>query len=399
MPMLMTFAMVLVILFLPRLLVLATNKVPFLNTLGSVFLCYALGLALAPLFKAGGADMSLASTLSSVLVVVAMPLILFSADLPGLKKLAKPMLISFTMNAVAVLVVAFSAYFLFRGVLPTQANHISSMLVGDYTGGTPNLFAIGAALGAPQSQILLLNTADMIGGGIYFFMLLSFMGPLLRKFLPKYVPVHTKLSAAEQDFYVEEFSGKKKSVKPWKSFMTRVGLVGLSVLCFVVAVGVVLMLPSAYGKTGLGKLDEYVALIMLIVTTLGIALSFVKKVRTAPGSYGAGQYFILMFSVIMGLSFDFDKISAALAVLGMLCFVQFGTVLLHILMAKIGKIDADTMLITSTAGVFGPAFIVPVAGALKNDEIILPGILCGILGYALGNYLGIGLGNILSFFG
>jgi uncharacterized membrane protein len=106
-----------------------------------------------------------------------------------------------------------------------------------------------------------------------------------------------------------------------------------------------------------------------------------------------------MFSVIMGLSFDFDKISAALAVLGMLCFVQFGTVLLHILMAKIGKIDADTMLITSTAGVFGPAFIVPVAGALKNDEIILPGILCGILGYALGNYLGIGLGNILSFFG
>jgi uncharacterized membrane protein len=40
-----------------------------------------------------------------------------------------------------------------------------------------------------------------------------------------------------------------------------------------------------------------------------------------------------------------------------------------------------------------------VAGALKNDEIILPGILCGILGYAIGNYLGIGLGNFLSFFG
>jgi len=47
------------------------------------------------------------------------------------------------------------------------------------------------------------------------------------------------------------------------------------------------------------------------------------------------------------------------------------------------------------AGVFGPAFIIPVAKALKNDEIILPGILCGILGYAIGNYLGIGLGSIL----
>jgi uncharacterized membrane protein len=56
------------------------------------------------------------------------------------------------------------------------------------------------------------------------------------------------------------------------------------------------------------------------------------------------------------------------------------------------------MIITSTAGVFGPAFIIPVAKALKNDEIILPGILCGILGYAIGNYLGIGIGSLLRMF-
>ena len=137
---------------------------------------------------------------------------------------------------------------------------------------------------------------------------------------------------------------------------------------------------------------------MLIVTTLGIALSFVKKVRCAPGSYSSGQYFILMFSTAMGLCFDISAISGMLLLLGLLLLIQFGTVALHLLLCRLCRIDRDTMMITSTAGIFGPAFIIPVAKALKNDEIILPGILCGILGYAIGNYLGIGVGELLRLF-
>jgi len=48
------------------------------------------------------------------------------------------------------------------------------------------------------------------------------------------------------------------------------------------------------------------------------------------------------------------------------------------------------MRITSTAGIFSPAFIMPVVKALNNDEIVLPGILCGILGLAISSYIGIG---------
>ena len=126
---------------------------------------------------------------------------------------------------------------------------------------------------------------------------------------------------------------------------------------------------------------------MLVVTTFGIALSFVKKVRSAPGSYNAGQYFILMFSVAMGFCFDPSAISgSALLLFGMLLVIQFGTVIVHFILSKLCRIDYHTTLITSTAGVFGPAFVIPVASKLKNDEIILPGILCGILGYAIGNY-------------
>jgi uncharacterized membrane protein len=37
-----------------------------------------------------------------------------------------------------------------------------------------------------------------------------------------------------------------------------------------------------------------------------------------------------------------------------------------------------------------------VAGALKNKEIIITGLTVGIIGYAIGNYIGIALGQYLS---
>ena len=394
----MTVIMFLVILFLPRLFILATDRVPFLNTLGSVFLCYLAGLILSFAFKAAGADITLASDFSSVLICVGMPLILFSANLPALRRLARPMLVSCAMGAIAVIIVAGAAYFIFRDIVPDAMN-ISGMLIGTYTGGTPNMFAIGSALGSSHDQILLLQTSDMIGGGTYFFLLISVLPRLLKKILPGYKTDGALGDHAAARRYTEEFSGHKQSVKPLKAFLSRLALVSLAVLCFAVAAVICLLLPSQYGNTGLQKLSEYTVVIMLVVTTGGIALSCIKKVRNAPGSYSTGQYFILMFSVVMGLSFDITAIGGVLAVLGMLLFIQFGTVLLHLIMARLWKIDYHTMMITSTAGVFGPAFIIPVAKALKNDEIILPGILCGILGYVIGNYLGIGAANLLRLFG
>jgi uncharacterized membrane protein len=79
-------------------------------------------------------------------------------------------------------------------------------------------------------------------------------------------------------------------------------------------------------------------------------------------------------------------------------FVQFGSVIVHLVFCRLFAIDGHTGLITSTAGIFGPAFIPPVANALKNREVILPGLICGVIGLAIGNYLGIGLAGLLRIF-
>jgi uncharacterized membrane protein len=68
--------------------------------------------------------------------------------------------------------------------------------------------------------------------------------------------------------------------------------------------------------------------------------------------------------------------------------------LLHGLFCKIFKIDTDTYIITSVSAICSPPFVPVVAGALKNKEIILSGLTTGIIGYAIGNYLGVGLAYV-----
>ena len=69
---------------------------------------------------------------------------------------------------------------------------------------------------------------------------------------------------------------------------------------------------------------------------------------------------------------------------------------IHVALARIFKLDADTTIIAITALTYSPPFVPTVAGALKNKDVIISGLTIGILGYAFGTYLGIFVGTILK---
>ena len=71
--------------------------------------------------------------------------------------------------------------------------------------------------------------------------------------------------------------------------------------------------------------------------------------------------------------------------------IVFSTFFLHMILSKIFKIERDIAMITSIASIFGPAFVPILVKKLKNPDVLLPGIASGLFGYAIGNYLGIGL--------
>ncbi len=379
---------VIIIALVPRLMTVLCDRVRFFGMLGPVFLCYAAGFLCSLVIP----DTSLAMTLSEVLVPIAIPLILFSADLMSVKRLAKPTIRSFVLVVVAVFCVSVIAYALFRQAIP-EAYKFSGMLIGLYTGGTPNLMAIGVALGVSDTNIVLANASDVVVGGVYFLLLISVMPRLCRRFLRPFVLLpdgSSENGGAQLSERMQTRFVPAKEPFSIRSILRRVPIVLLGVACLAAAAGLALLFT--------GELN--VAIVMLVVTTLGIALSFVKRVREAPGSYSAGQYLILMFSVGIGLSFDFSILKRdSLLLFAMFATAQFGAILLHLLLCRFAKIDSDTALITSTAGIYGPAFIVPTAKAMGNEAVILPGLICGIFGYAIGNYLGIGTALLLRMIG
>ncbi|MDE5735770.1 MAG: DUF819 family protein, partial [Bacteroidales bacterium] len=162
---------------------------------------------------------------------------------------------------------------------------------------------------------------------------------------------------------------------------------GLAVLIALAAALVSLLFP----------LDYRVVVIVLGITTLSIAASFSERVRRLPKSFELGMYFILVFSTVIASDFNMEHLGTVADKLFYFIASVLGlSLVLHFLLAKLCRVEADTFTISMTALIFSPPFVPTVAGAMKNRACMLTGIVVGLLGYALGNYLGIGWYMLIS---
>jgi uncharacterized membrane protein len=109
------------------------------------------------------------------------------------------------------------------------------------------------------------------------------------------------------------------------------------------------------------------------------------------------MYFIIVFCLALSSManlremFQIEFLELFLYVL----WVVFGSMFIHVGLARIFKVDTDTTIIAITALTYSPPFVPAVALALKNRDVIIGGLTIGILGFAFGSYLGIFIGKIL----
>lgn len=403
-----TVVMLLAMFLLPALMVWLTKKVKFFGIIGAVALCYLLGFvfALLPIPY----DKSLTQTVASVLVAVAIPLILFSIDLSGVKKLAKKTLVSYGLVVLATSVVATAAFFIAKSANLENASQLAGMATGLYIGGTPNLYFVGSALLTGENAnavIAAANTSDFFVGGIYFLFLLTIAPRVYKRLLDGKKSENKKDDAknddevgAPSDDQVQENAKTEPSVtdeydyksipRDKKSVLRLAGVVGLAVCCLAVGAGLNLLITGGLEQT---------LYLLISVSVLGVAFSFVKPVRNTKGNYQVGQYLILIFSLGLSMSIDISVlVQEILPTLAFFACTQVSCILLHLLLCKIFKIDSGTAIITSTAGVYGPPFIAPVANAVGDKQLIAPGVICGAVGLALGNFVGLGIGALLGLF-
>jgi uncharacterized membrane protein len=360
----------------PMFLMRMERRSKVIRWVSPIIICYLVGILIGniPVFILNG---EVQETTTEISVVLAIPLLLFSANLPVLVKQVKPALFSFLLGVSGVILCALFAYWIFRDRIP-DADAVSGMMIGVYTGGTQNMSAIGMGLKVEEETFVLLNSADIIFSGIYFIFLLTAARRIMSRILPGYKIGQNGTADRQTERTVPERATTPVNL-----------LAGLIMASLLVGVAI------ASSMLILGKIAEPV--VILIITTLGIAASFFPRIRALPGTFTTANYMLLVFAVSMGSMANFTELLKASSALFWFCgFMVFGSILVHYLLAWIFKVDTDTLMITSTAAIFGPAFIGPVASALGNREIIPIGIALGLIGYAIGNYLGLAIAFILK---
>ncbi|XDD50508.1 DUF819 family protein [Leptospira sp. WS92.C1] len=443
------------ILFFPWFAIRLAKKVKIIGILGPVSICYLAGILLGNLTPAGWLSKSVPLTFADVTIPLAIPLLLSSTDFRKGFGEAKLALFSFFLSAISVAISSAFAGYYYSGI-HFESAQIASMLSGMYTGGTPNLNAVGMALGAGKETIALVNTVDIVIGGLYLLFLLTIGKKFFSLFLKQEKTgvlihratqknsVNASLRISVQERGVEfsesdratqknsvnaslrinvqergvEFSEsdratQKNSVNAslrinvqergveftepeseiqipkidWKSSIlpNGIGLL-LAILGFGVSIAFTFLIFSSL----------YAPSILLGITTWGIGISFYSKVRELK-TYEFGSYLILVFSVAIGFLANLEELKRDFgSVLLILTSILFGAILLHLILGIFFRIPVDTWIITSVSSIYGPAFVPPVVQAIKNRGVLVVGILTGLIGYAIGNYLGIGLYSFLN---
>jgi len=145
---------------------------------------------------------------------------------------------------------------------------------------------------------------------------------------------------------------------------------------------------AGFSKFVFGEMKELV--LIFGVTGLALILSGFKRVRNLKGNMVSADYLMLLFGFTLGLQANVSELLSDRSELFSYFLVTYSVMLLiHLILAKLFKIDVQSFLISSTAAVFGPPFIGPVAEALNNRSLIPAGIIIALLGNAIGTYLGI----------
>lgn len=372
------FFLIIFYVFTPVIILHVCHRYRWVNKLGAVVIAYIIGLILGNVgilsFIESSAEVQ--DTITTITIPLAIPLLLFSVNIKKWLNVAGTAMLSMLFALIGVLSMVFLGFFLFRGYDIVDIWKVSGMLVGVYTGGTPNLASIKLALNIDETIYVVTHTYDLLIGVFYLLFMLSVGQRFFLKFLPSYRPADPEFSA------IGDFDGKdpywgifKKSI-----FLPLFRAFGLSVLIFAIAGGVSLVLPE----------NAQMAVVILLITTLGILGSLIPSINRTQKTFELGMYFILVFSIVVASMADINKfIAASPAILLYVTLAVFGSLIVQVILSRIFRVDADTLMITSTAFICSPPFVPVVAGALKNKEIIVSGLTVGIIGYAVGNYLGI----------
>lgn len=367
----------------PAFILYLVHNQNWANRLGAILLCYAAGLILGNSGVLPENAVSLQNTLSEVAIAIGLPLLLFSLNIKAWFSMAgKAMLSLFlAMTSVVAMTTLLILMWPFGDLSDTE--QFAGLAVGVYTGGTPNLAAIKVGLSIPDDRYILFHTFDTLLGATYLLFMLAAGKQVFGRLLPAFKAQQPSLSTEETDITNEDY--REFFHRPY--WIDTLKALGVSVLIVSISMGLAEIVP----------INNTAAFIIVCLTTLGLLASLVPAVNQLKASYKAGMYLIYVFSFVVASMADFSntEILNPTVFLYILAVIVFSLVM-HALLCRLFNVDMGTFMVTSVACICSPPFVPMIAKTLGNPTLLISGFTTGLVGYAVGNYLGISLALILA---
>ena len=295
--------------------------------------------------------------------------LLLNVNLNSIKKAGLPMISLFIIGSLATTFGILLSWILLspETVLGNDAKIIAGMLTGTYTGGSVNFNAVALEYGFQKKGILYAGTIAVDNVVTALWILVTLILPMLLSRIWK-----SKISVNKINSDKVKFSDK------------GINITSLAWLTF-------LGITSFYLSE---ILVEYFPRIpsILILTTIGIGLAQTKFVSNLNGSHDLGLYLVYLFLAVIGAYCEVGAVYQLKEIgITLLLFSSLAVLIHGILTVLFGGLlyrDWQMIAIVSQANVGGGASAIALAETFERNELILPAILVGTLGNALGTYLG-----------
>ena len=373
------------------------RRVELLGKLGPIMILYAIGMVIANIPIMPREQMAaIQDLLPNALIPLAIPMMLYGCKFTNK---AAGLQLRVVLSGIISVALAVVAGYLCCGKNLTQGAEIGGIITGMYTGGTVNAAALQAVFGVESETFILINSYDILISFLYFVFLFAFGIKMFRKLYGEKTNKDDmqvvergqgQVSGQEEDQIISYRENRENS---YSRLFTREGLKQLGKI-LAVTIGVVAI---SAGSAILFPSNYFMVVFILLITTLGVACSFVPAVKKFDLSYDVGMYLIYIFSITIASMADFSKLSleSGIGLLGFMTVAVFLSLTLHAILCKLMKVDADSMVISSVAFINSPPFVPMVSAAMKNRDALVTGLAAGIVGYAIGNHLGVLMAQLL----
>jgi uncharacterized membrane protein len=352
-------------------------------------LCIAMVLANARVMPP---DASVYETIHTQLVPLALPLLLFRANVLLIARTTGWLFVAFHLAAVGTVVGTLVAAAVLHGSM-ADTPQIGGIMTGSYIGGAVNFYGVASSYKVSGNVTGPLVVADnFIMAGMFITLLLVCRSRWARRWFPH---PHTSDAVDSRQLAAEHWRRKE-----------------ISLLDMAAALAVAVAVVTAAGLTsqlvrdlleradfGHAAVREVASNRFVHITAWSTLLAsvFGRFLDRIHGAEEMGAYLLYVFLFVIGLPADLWTVVSQVPLMFVFCLIIAVTnLLITFVGGRLLGLDLEHLALSVNATLGGPPSAAAMAISMGWSKLVLPALLIGIWGYTIGTAIGLAVGEFLS---